>query len=267
MGYGEGRTQYLISALEMLPEGSLILIEEPETSLHPSAQFEFGRYLVDVARRRRHQAFMTTHSEFLLEALPSQSRVYLSKTDSGIQTLLGLTALQAKSLMAQGHVKAVHLLVEDTCAKAVLTELLRRVDPEFLRSVGICEAGSAETIAATIRSLRLTGLPVAAVRDGDKGDAPRDNVFKLPGTQAPERELFASVAVKGYVAQTYGINLDDLTATLVGVDHHEWFARLSELANQDEGALIGEVARVYARNLPELEVSTLVTLLKEGSRR
>jgi predicted ATPase len=41
MGFGEGRSQYLVSALEHMPNKSLVLIEEPETSLHPAAQFEW----------------------------------------------------------------------------------------------------------------------------------------------------------------------------------------------------------------------------------
>ena len=51
MGYGEARSQYLIRLFEALPNKSLILIEEPEISLHPSAQYKFGCYLVDVSLR------------------------------------------------------------------------------------------------------------------------------------------------------------------------------------------------------------------------
>src|SRR5262249_13844329 len=41
MGFGEARTIHIVSTLESLPDRSLILIEEPETSLHLSAQHEF----------------------------------------------------------------------------------------------------------------------------------------------------------------------------------------------------------------------------------
>lgn len=267
MGFGEGRSQYLISTLETIPERSLVLIEEPETSLHPSAQYEFGRYLLDVVRRRRHQILLSTHSEFILEALPSQSRIYLMRTEKGITTIPGLTALQAKSLMAQGHVKSLYILVEDECAKAVLCEILRRADPDFLRSVDIVPVGGANLIGKTVRALKSTGLPVVGVLDGDMNDAPRENIFKLPGKYPPEKELFASYAVKGYMQQTYAINLDDFAATLSGVDHRNWFSRLAAYINQGELALISEASRVYARNLPETELTRLPTLLKEAVRR
>ena len=52
MGFGEGRTQSLVVALEKLPKKSLILVEEPETSLHPGAQYALAKYLMDVSIRR-----------------------------------------------------------------------------------------------------------------------------------------------------------------------------------------------------------------------
>lgn len=267
MGYGEGRTQYLINTLELLPEKSLVLIEEPETSLHPSAQHELGKYLVDVACEKKHQIMITTHSEFILEALPSQSRVYLKKADGGICPIVGLTALQAKSLMTEGHQKALYILVEDNCAKAVLSEIIRRNDPDFLRSVGIYPAGDANIIARTVQTLKLTGLPVAAVRDGDMGDQPRENIFKLPSTLPPEKELFSNESVKNYILSMYGVRLNDFRVNLEGVDHHYWFERLSYYLNTDESALVNEVARVYARSLSEVVIVSLTTVLKEASRR
>lgn len=262
MGYGEGRTQYLIKALETLPEKSLVLIEEPETSLHPSAQYEFGRYLVDVATVRRHQIMLTTHSEAILEALPPKSRLYVSRGESGVDIVVGLTAQQAKSLMSQGHSKALHVLTEDICAQAILTEIIRHVDATFLSSVGIYPAGGADAIALTVRTLKATKLHVAAVRDGDKPATPNENIFKLPGCLPPEKEMFQNENVRACVQQTYGINLSDFETTLHGVNHHRWFALLAEHVHQAQAALVSECARVYARSLPENDVISLVDQLK-----
>lgn len=267
MGYGEGRIQYLINALEILPEKSLVLIEEPETSLHPSAQYELGRYLIDVACERRHQIMLTTHSEFILEALPSASRIYLKKTIDGVRPIPGMTSLQAKSLMTEGNVKALHILVEDECAKSILTELLRRGDPTFLSSVGLHIAGTADTIAKAVRALKETGLPIAAVRDGDQAATPTENIFKLPGNKPPEKEIFESNAVVAHIEKEYGINFKDFNSGLTGVDHHEWLKRLGERVNQNELALLAETARAYVGSLSEAEIVTLIDLLKEASRK
>lgn len=41
---------------------------------------------------------------------------------------------------------------------------------------------------------------LAAVRDGDVGDALKENIFKLPGTMPPEKEIFQSPTLEKYVA-------------------------------------------------------------------
>lgn len=267
MGYGEGRIQYLINALEILPEKSLVLIEEPETSLHPSAQHELGRYFVDVACHKKHQIMITTHSEYILEALPSQSRIYIKKDSDGTTTIPGLTALQAKSLMAAGHTKALFVLVEDKYAKAVLSEMLRRIDPDFLVSISINPVGDKDIIGKTARTLKSTGLPVVAVRDADKDDQPSDNIFKLPGTLPPEKEMFNNEQVKKFLSEFYKINFDDYSTSLSGVDHHYWFERLSNSLNLEEDVLVNEAARIYAHNIREEECVTLAKLLKEATRK
>jgi hypothetical protein len=203
----------------------------------------------------------------LLEALPSQSRVYLNRTTAGIEPIIGLTALQAKSLMTQGFVKALHILVEDACAKAVLSELIRRIDVQFHRSVGIFSVGNADTVARTVRALHTTNLPVAAVLDGDKSGRPSENIFKLPGTQPPEKEIFQNPTVRVYVKSTYDVNLEDFLVSTAGVDHHDWLPRLAEFLNQDGSALVSELARVYVSGLSEPQSSGLVNTLKEAVRR
>ena len=266
MGCGEGRIQYLVTTLEALPPKSVVLIEEPETSLHPHAQHVFGTYLVDVVTRLGHQVFLTTHSEGLLAALPSLSTIYVHNAGERINLIYGLTAVEAKSLMSKGHEKALNVLVEDTVAHAILTELLRRINPNLLATLGIYPAGGADTLRTTIRTVSEAGLRVAVVLDADQQPTPAENILKLPGTQPPEKELFASPAVQAYVQATYGLSLQDFSARLIGVNHHEWCARLAQQLAVDESALVWELARIYARGVPEVEAAALSQQLQEASR-
>lgn len=267
MGYGEARSQYLIAKIESLPSKSLVLIEEPEISLHSHAQHQLGRFLVDVSVRKGHQIFITTHSEPLLGALPSDSRLYLHGGATGIEIISGLTALEAKSLMTKGHDKALHVLVEDDVASAILRELLRRIDPTFLSTTASYVAGGASQLTGAIKTIKATGLPVAVVLDGDKAATPAANIFKLPGTLPPEKELFASAEVQDLIHSTYGLNLQDFVAGLGGVDHHEWCVRLAHRINVDKNALVFEMARAYAKGLAELDATSLRDQLKEASRK
>jgi predicted ATPase len=267
MGFGEARTIHIVSTLEAIPDESLVLLEEPETSLHLSAQHEFGRYLIDVALQKKHQILLTTHSEFLLQALPSASRIYLERSDSGIRSIPGLTAIEARSLMALGHSKALTVLVEDECAKAVLSEIVRRHDSAFLKSLNICVGGDKDRIRNTVLGLKDTFILIAAVRDADKEHSPKDNIFKLPGSKPPEQELFGSKAVAEHIQKHYAMSLGDFLIEVAGMDYHSWCERLATRVAGDRAAVTWELAREYARALPEIESSNLVTLLKEATRQ
>jgi hypothetical protein len=118
-----------------------------------------------------------------------------------------------------------------------------------------------------VRSLKDTGLPVVAIRDGDKGDSIKEGIFKLPGSLPPEKELFSNREVKDYILSQYNINLDDFLATLRGVDHHDWLERLAKQVSHDEIALVSEMAQIYAGSLPEGIAMALIKPLIEASRR
>ncbi len=57
----------------------IILIEEPESFLHPSAQAEFGRVLIDLANELQIQTIVTTHSPYMLCQTNVKSNILLSR--------------------------------------------------------------------------------------------------------------------------------------------------------------------------------------------
>jgi len=64
------------SASKLTP---LIVIEEPESFLHPYAQAEFGRVLQDLAEEFQIQVLVTTHSPYLLSLTAPSSNVLLTR--------------------------------------------------------------------------------------------------------------------------------------------------------------------------------------------
>jgi putative ATP-dependent endonuclease of OLD family len=57
----------------------VVLIEEPESFLHPSAQAEFGRVLIDLANELKIQTIVTTHSPYMLCQKKTSSNVLLGR--------------------------------------------------------------------------------------------------------------------------------------------------------------------------------------------
>lgn len=262
MGCGEGRVQHLVQILENLPNKSLILLEEPETSLQQSAQFALGEYLIDVCSRKGHQVMLTTHSEALLRSLPSKSRVFLYRDLIGVKTIRGITSSQAVSLLTEGHDKSVCILVEDDVAQTIMAEIIRRVDPMLLPAVAIHIGGSTDTIKSAMQAVKNSGLNVIAVRDGDQPQVTAENLFKLPGALPPEKEILNSPAVATYLRTNYGYDLNQFHAANGHRDHPEWFQRLGEALVVDRSALIQELSRVYVGNLDPNDVNLLVDILK-----
>lgn len=69
VGYGVSQVLPLIVLLHFVPEGSMVLVEDPEAHLHPLAQAELANLLVEVARQRSLQVLVETHSEYLFRRL------------------------------------------------------------------------------------------------------------------------------------------------------------------------------------------------------
>lgn len=59
----------MITLLHFVPEGSVILCEDPEAHLHPMAQSGLADLFVEVAKKRRLQVLIETHSEHLFRRL------------------------------------------------------------------------------------------------------------------------------------------------------------------------------------------------------
>lgn len=276
MGCGEGRVQSMIRRLEAAPDKSLIVLEEPESALHQSAQFRLGQYLVKLANRKGHQILLTTHSDFILRALPQLSAVFLHKTAAGLQPIAGIPSMQAVSLLSEGHAAALTVVVEDDCARAILNEIIRRIDATFLTSVRVVVAGKRDAQGLTIgggkaeiktamATLARAGMRVAAVLDGDGTADAALSLFKLPGTQAPEKEVLAVPEVVAYLQNTYGIVWQDFLAGLGNIDHHQYLPRLAANARVTVDQLTGELAREYAARVPANDAAALIQQLKDAA--
>lgn len=57
----------------------IVIIEEPESFLHPSAQAEFGRVLQDLSQELKIQVIATTHSPYLLSHHNPKSNILLKR--------------------------------------------------------------------------------------------------------------------------------------------------------------------------------------------
>jgi predicted ATP-dependent endonuclease of OLD family len=212
--------------------------------------------------RPKVQILLTTHSEYVLLALPQKSRIYLKRDGNGITPIPGVGVRQAVSMMDNLAIPSIYILVEDDVGEAIVTELLRKHDSDFLKTVRIVIAGDKDRIQQMMALFTDQMIPICAVRDGDFGDDHKIHMFKLFGTEAPEKEVFRSVTFRKYFTRSHGVDWDAVDIANGDKDHHRWFDPLETQTALGRPELLAVAARAYLEGVAEPERKTLVDLIK-----
>ncbi|MFE2361074.1 ATP-dependent nuclease [Streptomyces virginiae] len=271
MGTGEGRVLYMVNTMETAPPKSLVILEEPETSLHGDAQVRLAKYLVEVALRRGHQIIITTHSSAILGQLGRDSVVYLRRTPTGDVTAThGLSTYQIDShLQREGRIPGgITVCVEDEFARHLATEIFRTVDPDLLTGCSFLTIGGGQEIPKAVKLLREAQVRAVGLSDGDMPHDGTGGVRTLPGTEPPEKEVFAHPAVKSHFADVpYSIDLDEVLAGVA--DHHDYAQTVAARLLLDEVAVISVACRTYAAAHQAGDFDAVVEFVRKevGDRR
>jgi AAA15 family ATPase/GTPase len=191
----------------------LLLVDEPDAHLHPTAQERLVTVLAEAARRFDTQVIMTTHSPSVVRALPLAARVIWMK-DGKVQPN-GDT--EARSLMGWGLLdRRVLLMTEDSGAGMLRALLAQWPDLERVTAIWPFHGSGKLPPAETIKGLHLLlgdALKIVIHRDRDFmmpaevaaiSQPYKDKGFELWLTQCSDIEAYwASEAV---IAAHFGID-------------------------------------------------------------
>ena len=271
MGFGEGRVVYMVNTMETAPERSLFVLEEPETSLHGEAQRRLARYFVDVAGRRKHQIIMTTHSAAILTELGRESVIYVRREpDGSLSATSGLSTYQIDSYLHgdDRSQKGATICVEDTFARYLAIEILRRCDVDLLAGCAFLPVGAGQDIPAAVKLFRRAGLRTVGLSDGDMKHDGEEFITSLPGDRAPEVEVFTDPAVRAYFAkEPYRISLEEILASVA--DHHDYASAVASKLMLEKDFVAVEACRAFANSCSPESFSFIIAFLREklGDRR
>jgi len=97
VGFGVSQVLPVLVLLYYVPEGSIVLMEQPEIHLHPSVQSELADVMLAVAQHRQIQIVVESHSEHLLRRFQrraaeervssSDLKLYFVRTSYGVAQL------------------------------------------------------------------------------------------------------------------------------------------------------------------------------------
>ena len=148
-GSGETATVRLVHELLNSVEGSLVLLDEPEVSLHPAAQKRLKIFLLNQIILHKHQIIIATHSPNLIEELPKEAiKIFAQKIDNGKFIIKeNILPEEAFYFIGQQINDKINLIVEDKLAKKIIERVLEKIGPEVNnRFVTQLIPGGAETI-------------------------------------------------------------------------------------------------------------------------
>ena len=150
-GSGEFAAVMLVRAVMRAPERSLILLDEPETSLHPGAQLELVRFLCGQSLKMKHQIIFATHSQSMVEFLPDNGRKLLGfdpgKNNSHVIKVSDSTRLDAAFERLGASYDAKSIIVEDVLAAEIIKKALRLKGEDYFKSIKVqVVPGGANTI-------------------------------------------------------------------------------------------------------------------------
>lgn len=123
-GSGESAIINLVYNLMTAKKETLILLDEPEASLHPSAQRRLKLFLLEQIKEKRHQIILSTHSPMLIEGLPSTA-IKLFSNDSMNNILIEENRSYEEAFFDLSDFVSTKktIICEDSSAK----ELIRRI--------------------------------------------------------------------------------------------------------------------------------------------
>jgi predicted ATPase len=178
-GSGEFSIVKLIRTIMNCEPRSLILLDEPEVSLHPGAQERLMDFLSEQAKAHKHQIIISTHSPALIQSLPPQAiKVLAMDPATGKIGVLRQESLPEEAFFHLGApvTGKIRVVVEDQLAKAIVEKTLRHRGEAIFRLYDITYyPGGCKTLWSFY-------IPIFAAENRE------DVIVLLDGDQMPPEE-------------------------------------------------------------------------------
>lgn len=252
-GSGEYAVIMMVHYIYTAEKGSLILMDEPENSLHPESQRRLMEYILCETLTNKHQFIISSHSMYMSESLPNEARIALSLNSSGfVEPHMGVThrdAFMGVGAAPQVPVGKVVIKVEDGLAEAMVRHVLFKSDDRSLQGryiierIGSCSYAVNTYIPADIKRNASDTLWIL---DGDCNYHEKDNITsRLEEKLGPNYgyDYYACRVALYYVAKSQGsLGINQGSSRVNGYDAVVAYLDALETKSRDEvNRCLGEV--------------------------
>lgn len=131
-GSGEIAVVSLILKVLNAPEYSLVILDEPEVSLHPGAQERLKIFLLEQIKLKKHQIVLSSHSPSIIKGLPKEAiKVFSLNPNTGrFFVKENLTPEEAFYHIEFSVDDKINITVEDVLAKLIIEGVLSKIGEE-----------------------------------------------------------------------------------------------------------------------------------------
>ncbi|HBJ38216.1 MAG TPA: hypothetical protein DDZ51_26370 [Planctomycetaceae bacterium] len=173
-GSGESAVTRLVHEIHSAAKGTLFLLDEPETSLHPGAQSALVDFLLRMSRDKRLQIVISTHSPTIVRKMPREAIHVLAMNSTG-QVCSYSHVPPDEAFFVLGHPieNQIELIVEDILCKCLLDAVAVSIGKQFAARFNITyRPGGDSGMKHDASTLMLDeGRNVHFVFDGDKANS------------------------------------------------------------------------------------------------
>lgn len=196
---GSGELAVVRAVIELCstPDLSLVLLDEPETSLHPGAQERLLGFLLEMIRTKHLQIVISTHSPTLVNLLPKKAVKVLEENSFGQARVVDVSHPQV-AFNRLGHVAQGKLTVavEDELLRALVEMAMRMLDPGERQAIELYvpPAGADNILTAVIPTWLDDGRDAYVIIDGDQN--PNEPLPDPDGMTPAEKGMLGTLIYK-----------------------------------------------------------------------
>lgn len=207
-GSGEIAVVQMVRKIEKSKDNTLVLLDEPEVSLHPSAQRRLRNYLLDACKRKRLQIVISTHSPSLIEGLPPVAiKLFKTENDTGkFYVKEDVYYDEAFLDIEEKIVNKRYIYCEDFAAQQLLISILKKIELEAFFEVMFFPGGEGfllKYFPAPIVNNDELKKNIYFIIDGDKDTNYRFNRETITAVNSNSLDY-----LKNEIKKTYGIELN-----------------------------------------------------------
>lgn len=170
-GSGETAIVILVHKIFNAEDESLILLDEPETSLHSGAQKRLIEFLLEQSIKKKHQIIISTHSPFMIDKMPDNAIKVFSTLVSSEKFIINNDRNYKEAfheLEISSDLKKT-ILVEDKTAKIILDKILENLGDATKEIFEIKDLpGGADDINQRLTTLMEVAENAYVFFDGDQ---------------------------------------------------------------------------------------------------